>query len=359
VSESALLILHADARFRGQVKDLLQDRVDVFETGNATEAQLLIEQYDVGLVVTDRLFPDSGAPLILIGSVQPEQLAEGINRKVIAQYIPHPKTAGEVVEAVLRTWDQQSPCVLDAFDHVSADDLVSVFAHDVSNLAAALAGVFELMVAGQLTPDCEEYPEFVSMGYHCSKDLLDAIGFVVDLHRMQTGKRTPMVCSFQIDDLLSFALERVAERARDRDIILTHESNLEKTVGDLVLLRKAVMALLMHAIRMTPKEGTVRLQVNLQSESDVPLLVVRVSDEDDPLFPGVGKQPLASLLPMPAHAANSPRGITLDDIGMAFCVWTARLHDGQAWIVSHEPVGNTFAFAIPMRDRVLGKDMDC
>jgi len=248
--------------------------------------------------------------------------------------------------------DQRSQGDIDALDSVDTDALMAVLSHDVSNLASALAGVFEMIITGQLSPDSEEYAEFVSMGYHCGRDLLDAINLIVNVHRIRTGKRALAVSRFRVDALASFAVERVRERARDRDINLIQET-LQGNIamGDVVLLRGAVIALLAHAIRMTPKEGTVTLQAKQESESKVPLLLVSVTDQADPIFRDGKKHLLSSLLPGANPEQSSSRnGITLDEVGLAFCEAVAMLHGGQAWVASHETAGNVFAFSIPMPD---------
>ena len=260
--------------------------------------------------------------------------------------------ASEVGEMASDIWGQQSRGDINALDSVDTDALIAVLSHDVSNLASALAGVFEMIITGQLSPASEEYAEFVSMGYHCSRDLLDAINLIVNVHRMRTGKRTLAVSRFRVDDLASFAMDRVRERARDRIINLTQETPQGNiAMGDVVLLRGAMIALLAHAIRMTPKEGTVTLQANQESESDVPFLLVRVADQADPLFRDGTKHPLSSLLPGGVREQSAPRnGITLDEVGLAFCEAVTMLHGGQAWVASHEAAGNVFTFSIPMPD---------
>jgi signal transduction histidine kinase len=235
---------------------------------------------------------------------------------------------------------------------IDTDQLISVLSHDVSNLASALAGVFEFIINEDVSPDSQEMADFLSMGQHCSKDLLDAVGLIVDLYRLRAGVRKPSPCTFRVHELIDYALGRVAERARDRDITLewapTDDADAPADVacGDVALLRRAVVALLVHAIRATARNGVVQVNASQNSESGTTQLAVSVTDEADALFADGAPRPLSALLPAPPK--SGPRkGVTLDEVGLAFCEMMALAHGGCARVVSMDGRGNTLSFTVP------------
>jgi len=152
-----------------------------------------------------------------------------------------------------------------------------------------------------------------------------------------------------VNELIDYAIDRVSQRARDRGITLSHSLDVERAWGDVVLLRRATIALLVHAIRETPRDGVVTLKASLVQDAGKQMFAVSVTDGAGALFPRTARWPLSSL--MPAFPCNgSRRGITLDEVGLAFCEMMAALQGGNAWIVSGEPAGNTLSYAIPFPD---------
>ena len=241
---------------------------------------------------------------------------------------------------------------------IDTDQLVAVLSHDVSNLASALAGVFEFIINEDLPPDSDELSDFLSMGRHCSKDLLDAVGLIVDLYRLRAGTRTLNRYRFRVEELIDYAIERVSARARDRDIALSHETRSDMVYGDVMLLRRAVVALMVSAIRATPRNGMVRLAASSTSDAGAPSFVVSVTDGAGAHFPDDAAHPLSALLPPPPEGDEPSQGVTLDEVGLAFCELMAIRHGGNAWVYSTEGNGNTLSFAVPLEEQFAENDVD-
>ena len=396
-NESALLILHADAGFRERLAQVLQARYAILGADCSLQAASLIRSRDVRLVVADRIFPCDGLPLILVGECGADELAQGLRRGCIVRYLPDPVAIPEVANVVTEAWSgvtafaeiacchaerseaspghasdahfgagdsssstqsDNSPTLqrpwsgvtspgLDCAARVETPDLMSVLSHDISNLASALAGVFEFILANPPDPNTDEVSDFVCMGYQSSKDLLDAIGLIVDLYRTQAGKRRLNLARIEADTLAAYALDRVEGRARDRCITLARDVQPGAIWGDVTLLKRAIISLLIRAIRTTPRGSSVLLHTSGELHGDMLGWLVRVTDGAAPLFSDTLEHPLSELLPATVADSAMRRGITLDDVGLAFCDIASRLHGGRAWVASQESVGNAFFVAIP------------
>lgn len=344
-----VILLLGDEQLRQLVKLHLRDSFDIFLAENEDEVKELAGAEEFALLLSDRWIEGGRLPTVLIGLIDVESLVAGINSGFLLRAFPLPIDAENLADGIRQAWSGRQGRDAVPRDTFCQAGLFSALSHDIRNLAAGITGIMELIAAGQLTPQADDYQEMLLMGYQCGRDLLDGIGFIVDLRRMLEGTRTPHLDQCAICDLASFALDRVKELSKEKNITISLELEPEYIIGDRRLLQMAMVAMLCHAVRVSPGDSTIALSAGLRvAESGSESFVVQVTDGGPSFIPS-GNQEVLDPITLCSDISRWGRTrITLDDVELSYCCQVARLHHGYLVMQSQAPRGNTLTFVVPL-----------
>jgi two-component system clock-associated histidine kinase SasA len=118
--------------------------------------------------------------------------------------------------------------------------------------------------------------------------------------------------------------------------------------GDMIL--RVVVNLLENALKYTPKEGTIQLNVELISSGKEVRIIVRDSGPGIPRH--MQKQIFDKFSRVKYH--DAPKGVGL---GLAFCRLAVEAHNGEIWVESEVGEGSAFIFTLPMHNEAVTQEM--
>jgi signal transduction histidine kinase len=222
------------------------------------------------------------------------------------------------------------------------DDLANMIVHDLRTpLTSVIAGMQTLEGMGGLN---ELQGEMVGIAIDAGENLLNLIGDLLDVEKLESGTMQPDNKSLVPGVLVDAALAQVASLAKARELNLVRDvpDDLPSFQGDEDTLRRTLVNLLGNAIKFTPIGGTITLSAALTEEEESIRFAVLDTGEGIPaksferIFEKFGQ--------VESHKGRR-RGTGL---GLTFCKLAVGAHGGTIGVQSELGAGSTFSFTIPL-----------
>lgn len=132
--------------------------------------------------------------------------------------------------------------------------------HELRTPLNAIIGFSDMMRSRLFGPLPSKYAEYADMIHESGQHMLDLIGDVLDLSKVEAGKYELKYDTFQAEDIIRSSLKMVRPAADAAEIIM--QANL-LTEDDIIIqadrraVRQILLNLLSNAIKFSPKGGTV------------------------------------------------------------------------------------------------------
>ena len=253
--------------------------------------------------------------------------------------------AGELEEKVKeRTRElEDSQKLAEAANEAKSRFLASM-SHELRTPLNAILGFGELLQeevrsmsgAGHMLRDLERIDR---AGLH----LLELINGVLDLAKIEAGRMTVHLETFDLSSVLEEAIETVRSLAdRNKNQLSLHcpTRPLEVT-SDLTKVRQIVLNLLSNACKFT-KQGEVRATVGVESER----CLIEVSDTGIGITP---EQAAGIFRPFEQAESSTTRNFGGTGLGLAITEEYCRLLGGEVQVRSSRGVGSVFTVILPVR----------
>lgn len=215
--------------------------------------------------------------------------------------------------------------------------------HELRTPLNAIMGFSELMTQELFGPIGDpHYLEFAGDIFRSGKHLLDIIGNILDLAKVETGRLGLDEQDVEIVDLMRGSQRLVAETARHRDISLhVHVPAGSVTVsGDPTRLRQILLNLLSNAMKFTPEGKSVVLSCRREGDD----LLLCVADT------GIGIEPadLPKVM-QPFHQVDNSFSRRYDGtgLGLPLTQTLVDLHGATMTIESTIGEGTTVTVRLP------------
>jgi PAS domain S-box-containing protein len=215
--------------------------------------------------------------------------------------------------------------------------------HELRTPLNAILGFSELMTQELFGPMGDpHYVEFAGDIFRSGRHLLDIIGNILDLAKVETGQLGLDEQEVEVADLIRGSERLVSETARQRDITLhVHVPVGPVTVtGDPTRLRQILLNLLSNAVKFTPEGKTVTLSCGRDGDH----LFLRVADT------GIGIKPddLSKVM-QPFHQVDNSfsRRYEGTGLGLPLTQTLVDLHGATMTIESVLNEGTTVTVRLP------------
>jgi PAS domain S-box-containing protein len=226
-------------------------------------------------------------------------------------------------------------------------DFLANMSHELRTPLSAILGFSELLqekLSGELT---ERQGRYVAAIHVSGRHLLDLIGDILDLSKVEAGKMALDLGAVKLGDVIESGLAVVRELALHHRIDIAVDVPAElcglTIEADERKLKQILFNILSNAVKFTPDGGAIFLGARREGE----LLFVHVRDT------GIGIKPEEQeRIFQPFERLENPYTRVREGagLGLALTARLVQLHGGRLWVESAgEGRGSTFTFTIVIR----------
>jgi len=230
-------------------------------------------------------------------------------------------------------------------------EFLANMSHELRTPLNAILGFSEIMKNEILGPlGTEQYREYIQDIHESGAYLLDVIGDILDISKVETGNLELAEGEVDLKEVINKSVRLVQERAQDAGVSLKIEgSEFPVIYADERLLKQCLVNLLSNAVKFTPDGGRIEIRVTRSKDAD---LVVRVSDTGI----GIADEDYDKVL-SPFGQVESAYSGTYEGTGLGLPITKAlvELHGGSLSLESAVGVGTSVTLTFP-KERVLEPD---
>lgn len=218
--------------------------------------------------------------------------------------------------------------------------------HELRTPLNAIIGFSDMMRSRLFGPLPSKYAEYADLIHDSGQHMLDLIGDVLDMSKIEAGKYELIYQSFDAADVIRSSAKMLRPAADSAELRLDVEvlsDNGELLVdADRKALRQMILNLLSNAIKFTPKGGRVLLRGDLDGAT------MRIGVIDN----GAGMT-TAELEKIGRPYEQTDSGKSSDvrgsGLGLSLVKSLAEMHNGRLEISSQKSIGTTAEVFIPLR----------
>ncbi len=154
-------------------------------------------------------------------------------------------------------------------------EFLANMSHELRTPLNAIIGFSDIVRSRTFGDSAEKYSEYGGFIHQSGNRLLELIGDILDLARIEAGRKVLQREPTNLDDLIADELSKSAERAASHGVELVHArgDDLPLLLADIHAVRQVLDNLVSNAIKFTPKGGRVLIAARLNLEGEIELSV--------------------------------------------------------------------------------------
>jgi len=154
-------------------------------------------------------------------------------------------------------------------------EFLANMSHELRTPLNAIIGFSDIVRSKAFGDSAEKYSEYGGFIHQSGNRLLELIGDLLDLARIDAGRKVLQREPVNLDDLITDQIGKVAEAAMARGVSLVHEREpgLPSLLADIQAMRQVLGNILSNAIKFTPKGGRVSIAAKLNPDGEIELSV--------------------------------------------------------------------------------------
>ena len=224
------------------------------------------------------------------------------------------------------------------------DEFLANMSHELRTPLNAILGLSESLseqIAGPLNEKQQKYISTISeSGHH----LLSLINDILDLAKIDAGQITLDINKVDVHSVCQASLRMIKQLAqkKNQEVALEIDEGLKLMWADERRLKQMLVNLLGNAVKFTPENG--RLGLEVRGDEEANKISFTVWDKGV----GIKEEDLARLFqPFVQLDFGLARETTGTGLGLALVAQMARLHGGSIQAVSEPETGSCFTVVLP------------
>ena len=269
----------------------------------------------------------------LYSSAEKELLRTG--GALIASAIEHNKTTKELICA--RDEAQKNT--------KAKSEFLSRMSHELRTPMNAIIGMLD--IARNSPEKREQYLDKIGAS---SRQLLGIINDVLDISKIEANKLELESREFDFEKMFQNVIDviRIKMDEKRQNFIRKGFVFKRKITGDELRLSQIFLNLFSNAVKFTPEEGNISVEINTKENVKDSETVIRVEIKDS----GIGMTPLQQrklFRPFEQTEKNTSRKFGGTGLGLVICKRIVNLMGGEIWAESEAGKGSSFIFEIKTR----------
>ncbi|MFW5878839.1 MAG: sensor histidine kinase, partial [Myxococcota bacterium] len=250
-------------------------------------------------------------------------------------------------------------------DRLKSNFLATV-SHELRTPLTSVIGYSEMLLEGLVGEMTAEQKEYVATIFEKGESLLDLIGSILDISRIESGRLTLSKVDLNLSELADSAISTVKPQAQKKRLELhcEIEPEIPPVRGDRDKVRQCMVNLLANAVKFTPEGGRIDLKVehyhgsrrappaSRRDEAGYTLFemmdedFVRISVKDSGI--GIADDQKERIFDSFYQVdSSSTRAYGGTGLGLSIVKSYMEAHEGEVWVDSVPGEGSTFALLLP------------
>jgi signal transduction histidine kinase len=223
------------------------------------------------------------------------------------------------------------------------DRIVSVVSHEIRTPLTSIRGSLGLIDGGLMGQVSPEAKRMISIAVESSERLMRLINDLLDVERIESGRRTLNLSSTPMNALLADAVTVMQPIADVRSVEIEFDAPPETVLVDRDRILQVLTNLIQNAIKFSDPGSA----IHLLGEKDSSHMTVTIRDEGH----GIPASHIDAIFE-PFHQVDiSDSGPSSGSgLGLAICKEIVEAHGGTIWAERGIEQGAVFRFRIPIRD---------
>lgn len=221
-------------------------------------------------------------------------------------------------------------------------EFLASVSHEIRTPLNAIIGFSDAMKSRLFGPIPAKYAEYADLIHESGRHLLELIGDVLDLSRIEADSYSLVKENFNASDVVDLCTRMLSQRASEAgiDIEIDTPDNLP-VHADRKAIRQILLNLLSNAVKFTPKDGVIVVLASAEGDQ----LTLAVGDSG----PGIAEDELKRLGEryQQASTANAT-GERGSGLGLSLVKALAEMHGGEMAISSKIGEGTTVSVRMPV-----------
>jgi len=229
------------------------------------------------------------------------------------------------------------------------DGMTHMIAHDMRSPLSLMSILFQALEKGEIKNMSEKNRQLVHNGALSTLRLIQMVDSLLDINKLEAGHEELNLTDCNLTDTSKLILREYEHLRENRRFIFDTKSLPVHVICDSGLISRVIRNLLMNALKLTPKDGIISIEVgsieNGVSQSDGSAgkkKSARVSVQDN--GQGIPSHYLGKIFDKFVQVESREYSTGL---GLTFCKLAVEAHGGRIGVESEEGKGSTFWFTLP------------
>ncbi len=222
-------------------------------------------------------------------------------------------------------------------------EFIANMSHELRTPLNTIIGFSDIMIREAKGPLGQEiYKEYAIDINNSGKGLLKIINEILDISKIETGKKDLSESEFAFESLVNSTIELYDSRLNEKDIILLNRcSNLPRIIGEELSIKQVIGNIYSNAIKYTPDGGRITLFTSYDTDG-----VFRFSITDTGV--GMNHDEINKAFSPFGQLDNSlNRSSSGAGLGLSLSKAIMNVHDGEIEILSEKSIGTTVTLIFP------------
>ena len=236
------------------------------------------------------------------------------------------------------------------FANRSKSEFLANMSHELRTPLNAIIGFSEIIKNQMFGPEgAAQYIEYAKDIYDSGELLLSLINDILDMSKIEAGKRTLAETTFDVERVVQACVRLVAGRAKAGRLRLTVQvpKDLPPLRAEERALKQVLTNLMTNAIKFTPEDGEVKISAQIDTFGHLCIAIadtgVGIAAEDIPM----------ALAPFGQIESSLSRSTQGTGLGLPLTKALVELHGGELQIASEVGKGTTVTVVLPAERVVL------
>jgi signal transduction histidine kinase len=229
------------------------------------------------------------------------------------------------------------------------DGMTHMIAYDMRSPLSLISTLFQALEKVELKHLSEKNRQLVHSGALSTLRLIQMVDSLLDINKLESGHEELNLTDCNLTDMAGMVLREYAHLRENRRFIFDKQSLPVHVICDSDLITRVIRNLIMNALKFTPKDGTISIEVK-SIENAVPKSEENINNKKGAR---VSVQDTGQGIPSHYLRKVFDKFVQVESrefstgLGLTFCKLAVEAHGGCIGVESEEGKGSTFWFTLP------------